>query len=314
MAKKGCVSIIIPAYNAAATIDECLESVVKQSYSDLEILLIDDGSTDNTFEKGKEWANRDKRIKLIRVENKGVSRARNLGIREARGVFLSFIDSDDIVAENFIECLVEMIDFNEAQCACVGIQSFKQRAEIKQFVNSHKTCLVTGNLQMELLKSIGGFMANKLYIAKIIRDNSLFLNENLSISEDLVFNFHYFSYCSSIIYTEEIFYFYRQNVSSAFNNLNNFKWFTVIDAYKELLRMDIPEETYNYLCFTYHIILCEAKYRINRFDDLTKRKYILEELKKIKNLYRPNTLKQRLKIIIFTILPRMTMLYRRRNL
>lgn len=314
MIRKGCVSIIIPAYNAAATIDECLESVVKQSYSDLEILLIDDGSTDNTFEKGKEWVNRDKRIKIIRVENKGVSSARNLGIREARGVFLSFIDSDDIVAENFIECLIEMIHFNEAQCACVGIKPFKQRAEIKQFVNSYKSCLLTENLQMELLKFIGGFMANKLYIARIIRDNNLFLNENVSISEDLVFNFHYFSYCTSIAYTEAVFYFYRQNVSSAFYNLSNFKWFTVIDAYQELLRMDITEETYNYLCFTYHIILCEAKYRINRFDDLKKKEYILKELKKLKNMYRPSTLRQWLKILIFTILPRMTMLYRRRNL
>lgn len=102
------VSIIIPAYNVEKYIRECLDSVVGQDYSDLEIIIVDDGSTDSTAEIASEYAGRDSRITLIRQSNAGVSAARNAALRVAHGEWLSFVDSDDALSSNCISVLTDV--------------------------------------------------------------------------------------------------------------------------------------------------------------------------------------------------------------
>ena len=99
------ISIVIPAYNVENYLDKCLESVVKQTYLNIEIIIVNDGSTDNTLNKCIKWSEIDKRIKYITQKNAGLSAARNTGIRHANGEYIMFIDSDDFVKNNMVEVL-----------------------------------------------------------------------------------------------------------------------------------------------------------------------------------------------------------------
>ena len=99
------ISIVVPAYNAAGVIERCINSVLQQTYSDFELLIVDDGSTDNTAELVAVRAALDARIRLIQQANAGVSSARNTGIDAASGDLLCFIDSDDTVSANYLEIL-----------------------------------------------------------------------------------------------------------------------------------------------------------------------------------------------------------------
>ena len=101
------ISVIIPVYNAENTIDRCLDSVTKQTFGNLEIILIDDGSQDNSKEKYQEWAKKDNRIKIITQKNRGVSAARNAGINIATGDYIAFVDSDDWIDSTMYEKLLK---------------------------------------------------------------------------------------------------------------------------------------------------------------------------------------------------------------
>ena len=109
------ISIIVPVYNVEKYVAECIESIIKQTYQNLEILLIDDGSTDNSGKICDKYAEKDKRIKIIHKENGGVSSARNLGLDLAQGEYIAFIDSDDFVSNKYIESLYSAIEHKDAE-------------------------------------------------------------------------------------------------------------------------------------------------------------------------------------------------------
>lgn len=105
------ISVIIPAYNVEAYIDECLNSLVNQTHRNLELCVVDDGSTDTTGERCDEWSIRDKRVKMIHTPNRGVSHARNVGLDAITGDYVGFVDADDWVEPSYYERLLqEMID------------------------------------------------------------------------------------------------------------------------------------------------------------------------------------------------------------
>ena len=100
----GCnVTVIVPVYNVEKFIDKCVQSVIDQTMTDIEVILVDDGSTDNSLARCREWANKDSRVKVYHQENQGVSVARNLGIEKSAGKYIAFIDSDDWIDPNYLE-------------------------------------------------------------------------------------------------------------------------------------------------------------------------------------------------------------------
>ena len=117
MVKLPCISIIIPAYNAEKYIEKCLQSIIYQEYKDFEVIIVNDGSTDNTKEICKKYADLDSRIRLISTENKGAGSARNTGLTEAQGRYISFIDADDFVSENYYSRMYKMIEEGNADIA-----------------------------------------------------------------------------------------------------------------------------------------------------------------------------------------------------
>ena len=103
------LSVIVPVYNVQKYLDQCVESVLKQTYTDFEVILVDDGSTDNSGKMCDDWAQKDDRIKVVHQKNQGLSGARNTGIDTSEGEYLVFVDSDDLIAENMFSTLMPMM-------------------------------------------------------------------------------------------------------------------------------------------------------------------------------------------------------------
>lgn len=166
------ISIIVPVYNVEKFVDECIASIVSQTYRNLEIILVDDGSTDSGGKKCDAWAERDGRIRVIHRKNEGVSEARNLGIREASGEYLGFVDSDDVLHPQMYEKLYGAICETGCKISCCGAKKaevFKETdfAPVKEEEIKVYTCK---EVMGELIRDGESYVTiwNKLYAREVI--------------------------------------------------------------------------------------------------------------------------------------------------
>lgn len=213
---KKIVSVIVPVFNAHQYLEQCIRSILYQSYRNLDIILIDDGSQDNSLEICKNFEKEDKRIRVFHKENEGVSSARNLGIEKAQGEYIVFIDSDDRVKTNFIESLVA-----KGQENSIVICNFVYCDENERVSASYEM-LRDGNLNdlnaflasVVVERKIFGSVCRTLFPSKIIKDNNIKF-VNCILAEDQLFLLAAVSYCSCIITLKEAMYVYFDNSSSA---------------------------------------------------------------------------------------------------
>ena len=215
------VSVIIPVYNIEKYIKRCLDSVLNQTYSNLEVICVNDGSTDSSLEILKEYEKKDGRIKVVSKENKGVSAARNLGIKEATGEYITFIDGDDFVELNMIQDMVNILEENDAdivKCAYVKDYIYKQipynlklGKEISIYENESMPDLYSLFLDKYILNS----MCCQLVNAKIIKDNNIFVNTEYVYGEDARFNYELYSFANKVILVDKTYYHYFYNDNSA---------------------------------------------------------------------------------------------------
>lgn len=192
------VSVIVPAYNAEKYIDRCLKSICYQSYGNLEIILVDDGSNDSTLEIAENWAKKDGRIKLISQQNRGVSAARNVGMELSNGRYITFVDSDDYLASNFVESLLPLM------------------VSCQMAVSGTRCCSVDSRYISETL-SVGNpsffevgpdFDINEinysdacwgiLYDASLVSTHKIRFNESYSFGEDSLFFYQVLTQCENI--------------------------------------------------------------------------------------------------------------------
>lgn len=240
------ISIIIPIYNAGVCIDECLESVCKQTIKDIEIVLINDGSTDDSEEKCINWKKRDARIKVFTQNNSGVSVARNRGIMESNSELITFIDADDKISSNYCEKLLEQMTEN-TEMVVLGMARFFENAitPIYHRLNAGKYC-------SEQLKKIviddgtmSGFTFQSscatLYRKSNIVDNNIHFNENIKFNEDGLFNVEYVFTCKNEIYInfDDIIYFYRWNGASSSNSVDlvSVAFFDTLEKINKVLKL-----------------------------------------------------------------------------
>ena len=179
------VSVIVPAYNAEKYIDKCLESLINQTLKDIEIIVVNDGSKDNTLEKINKYS--DKRIKLLNLkENKGIGHARNEGIKKALGEYIGFVDSDDYVDKNMFEKMYEKA--SKEKLDIVVCDFYKQientNQTIKEIIPNFKNTTLKNN--SNLLLDINLAPWNKIYKRKLIVDNKIHFDEKLKY-EDVPF-------------------------------------------------------------------------------------------------------------------------------
>ena len=201
------VSIIVPIYNAENTLEKCVDSLLSQSYENIEVLLINDGSNDNSYLICKEYSKKDGRVRVFSDINHGVSYARNQGLIHAKGEYITFVDSDDYVKKDLVESLFERMSISNADLI---VSDFNNKNEIKDF------CV---NIAKENIKQIMFLFTNyllfgpmqKLYKTDLIGD--IRFPENYQYGEDLLFNLEYLKKAKTVSYINRQLYVYciREN-------------------------------------------------------------------------------------------------------
>lgn len=268
------VSIIIPCYNVEAYIDECINSVCNQDFEDMEIVAIDDGSTDSTGAKLDAWAGKDSRVKVYHTENNGRSVARNIGIEKSKGEYIGFVDSDDSIEQRYVSALYVALVEADADFAQVSqYRNNLETGELKFIPAVKEKTVYDGYVQyaedvyLDKDKSffVTGILANaKLYKRKLfdtVRFPADRIIEDCWIFPEVVMQ------CKKIVALPDCLYFYRQRENSTTRELSSYlvdskieawlrnkNWWTEhkIDGY-DRLRTDVER----YLC---HYIYKSSKY------------------------------------------------------
>lgn len=277
------VSLIIPVYNVEKYIERCIRSIINQSYRDVEIILVDDGSDDESSSICDKYASLDLRINVIHKQNGGLSSARNVGLKHASGDVVGFVDSDDYIEKNMVEVLVKPIqeyDVDISVCGWYVIRNGERK--LSQFRNQYG--LLTDEGAIELLLSYGGFdnfACNKLYKRNLFDD---ILFPDGKVLEDLAVMYKLINRSSKVFVNSESLYNYDIHVESITSNLSRQIRPEVFNIYYErkcdLLKM-YPRlktricENYFMSCRSNYLIAVASPKRYRWFE-----KYLIKEMRK----------------------------------
>lgn len=239
------ISIIIPIYNVEAYLDRCVESVVKQTYKNLEIILVDDGSPDNCPSICDEWGKKDERIKVIHKKNGGLSDARNAGIKVATGKLIGFVDSDDWIAENMYQLLYENMKEHDSDIAACGVEMvFEDGRPSVPLTTSGSYIMKTQEAIKEIINEsiIKQPVWYKLYKTELIRDIVFPVGK---YHEDVFWSYQVIGNSKKISVFDTPCYFYFQRKNSIMGNTYSLKRLDILDA--KLERIHYLEKYYNKL-------------------------------------------------------------------
>ncbi|MDT2761839.1 glycosyltransferase family 2 protein [Aerococcus urinaeequi] len=219
------VSIIVPVYNAASYLSKCITSILNQSYQNLECILVNDGSIDNSLDICLEWARKDTRVQVIDQKNGGVSVARNQGIQASRGEFILFVDSDDTIDRNTVSYLVKEQAVENVDIVVFGLVRHFRDGHISKSSGIHSKRKLTfedfianfwDNYEDELTNS----PTNKLFKTNIIKQHQIEFPLGMKMGEDLLFNLAYLEHVKEIFVTDQHFYHYQLHDGQATFNID----------------------------------------------------------------------------------------------
>lgn len=240
------ISIIVPIYNTEKYLHECLDSILNQSYTNFEVLLINDGSTDSSGTICQEYVERDSRFRYFEKDNGGVASARNLGLERSEGTYITFIDSDDWVEFNYLEVLYTALKENDTDVAISTYKRFAQDGvfylrsyskENDEFLNIGKR---NRNSFLEILPKLGKLdhsfysISSKLIKREII--GNLLFDEQVSYAEDLNFFFRLYLGVESVVYVRDYTYIYRTHDASTSQNFNELKALHELEIFKRMFQ------------------------------------------------------------------------------
>lgn len=258
------VSIIIPVYNSEDYIHRCVHSICNQSYKNIEIILINDGSKDKSGIICDDFAKKDKRVNVVHQENKGVSSARNNGLKLATGEFICFVDSDDKVLEDYIKNLIE--DYYKSDNTDLVFQGNTKifgNDETKStfFEDDVVSVFDKRRLFVDFEISRHGNPISKLFKTEIIRNNNLEFNENFTFNEDKIFVLEYLKTCKGdVVFSKTVNYQYHINPGSLSNGLlqpeeylKPYKYFK--NLVKKDFQINYEEEEYSIIYQNFKIYL-----------------------------------------------------------
>lgn len=224
------ISIIIPVYNVEIYLKECLNSVINQTYKNLEIIVVDDGSTDSCGKICDEFAKQDSRIKVLHQQNAGQAVARNKALDIMQGEYLAFVDSDDIIDESYIQTLFDMIQKYNTKISMIGLCKFKNIKELDEYKNqnSNSKDFVLSSYEIFKLSFLpySGFMTTiwtNLYHKEIFK-NLRFREGILFEDTDIYFEIiETYNSSKSVAFRDKKLYFYRQQENSTMKKFNEKK-------------------------------------------------------------------------------------------
>lgn len=218
------VSIIVPIYNSEKYLHACLNSIVNQTYKNIEIILIDDGSTDGSSQICDEYKNNDSRIIIRHNQNRGVSYSRNCGINIASGERILFIDSDDTVEMSYVETLMKPLKDHDYDLVMCNMKSIFENKIIKVKIENEK---LTGSFITDYyeLRALVAYPFLKLYKSDIIKKHRIYFPETVCFSEDQVFNFRYFYFVYHYTFIDKNLYNYYNRPNQSLSQVHNSKTF-----------------------------------------------------------------------------------------
>ncbi|MBO5345139.1 MAG: glycosyltransferase [Clostridia bacterium] len=225
--KKPLVSILIPVYNVEEYLEECLESLVNQTLKDIEIVCVNDGSTDSSLEILKKYEKKDDRIVIVNKKNGGLPSARNAGLKVAKGKYVGFVDSDDFVALDMFEKMSKqaMKDGSDiVVCGGVPYPNENDAPEWLRKILSPKDIVYKNGSLKALFDEPGAqpFLWRNLVKRELIEKNKLFLEESIILGEDVAFQFKIFSYAKAVSFMSNKFYYYRYSRPNSIMNSGKF--------------------------------------------------------------------------------------------
>ena len=240
------ISVIVPIYKAEKYLRKCIDSIINQTYQNLEIILVDDGSPDTCPQICDEYGKRDTRIKVIHQKNGGVSCARNTGINEASSEYLTFIDSDDYIEHDMFELIASALMKQKVDLVFIREKSVNLRGETTHINGTKESGNTTLGNRDDAAKIIIGMQCNgmcdKTYRRSTI--NELRVEENKKHGEDLLFNLEYLTRVKTIAYVDKILYSYVSNDDSitheAFNE-HTLDAFYFKDKAADIIEREFPE-------------------------------------------------------------------------
>lgn len=227
------ISIIVPIYNVQEYLYKCIESILNQSYKNIEVILIDDGSVDKSPIICDDFAALDNRIVVIHTQNKGVSSARNLGMNVAKGKYVGFVDADDYIEKDMFKILYEKIKKDNSDMVMCDVYIENTKKSIYKIYDENY--IFNKDLMAKNLFNNSGFnwLCNKLFKMEIVQ--YITLNESIHMGEDILFICEYICKGSKYSYISIPLYHYMIRVDSACNSEFNYKKLTNIKAYECIL-------------------------------------------------------------------------------
>ena len=267
------ISVIVPAYNCQDTIEKCINSIQNQTYKNLEIIVVNDGSTDNTAEVIKSLQDEDERIKVFSIPNGGVSHARNIGIDNSTGDYITFVDSDDYIDEEMYDTLHLLANEYGALIAHCSYKNVFGEV-IKNVGGSGKVSIIYHDDGLRCLisgKLFGGGIWNKLY------HKNLFCNirfdENIIVNEDILINYFLFDSAEKSVYIDKCFYSYVSNEKSATHSVSSVAILENVVTVSKIINDKSYGKAYCYEAeqkLAYSLLILYKAYCFNNVDKVKK--------------------------------------------
>lgn len=265
------ISIIVPAYNIEKYLSDCIDSILSQSFADFELLLVDDGSTDRSGNICDEFAAKDTRIHVFHKSNGGVSSARNTGLRNANGEYITFVDGDDVIPPDSLETLIKLAspdtDMVMAGYEATGANGIKLETQpniISRYITWEQALAETFK---PTDFGYQGYCFSKLYRSSVIKDNSLKFDENIKFNEDRLFVVNFICHSKmQVAYTTRVVYSYFLREGSTMATLSkgyNKNFATDFDAFLQMCNIVKANTKDKKLRHYFKLGLC-GSYKANR--------------------------------------------------
>ena len=286
------VSVIIPVYNNEKYIEKCIRSVMEQTYQNLEIIVIDDGSTDGSYRILEKLKQKDKRITVIHQENAGVAAARNKGLDIAAGDYLTFVDGDDYISDDYIEKLYQCARRYDAEMVICGLAFVSEKGEILQkTVPGEYKRFEKEEWTFRISAVCSHFYCRKLWEEYHIR---FYAGER---GEDMPISLFFSAVCEKIVTLQECGYFYVQHMASAMHNFKGLKNYSLPycaleESIKKVQTIGIKNSRDNYELFVLRI-LCTCLFQLARGASAEKIRELCDYIERILKTYFPEYNKNR---------------------
>ena len=214
------ITIGIPIYNVSLYLSECLDSILSQTYTNLEIILVDDGSMDNSGEIADKYAELDQRVRVVHKKNEGLAAARNTVASLAKGEFITFIDSDDLVSKRYVANLYRLIIEYKSDMASIAFQKFVKMQEIEEVQLTPQIKFYESDDIIKYSLGIPNQTWGKIYKTNLIKETLTFVNPFNQTGEDNILATELLKKYKKVVVSNEKLYYYREN-PTGISNANN---------------------------------------------------------------------------------------------